>query len=63
MRLEDAKPGMRVVILAKDDFFAFVNGWDGIVAGLNNGLVHVSALNPDGQTISLFVPAEQLGRL
>lgn len=63
MRLEDAKPGMRVVIIAKDDFFAYVHGWTGLVVGLNNGLVHVKALNPDGQTISLFVPADQLGGL
>lgn len=63
MHLEEAKPGVRVVIVAKDDFFAFVHGWHGVVDGLNNGLVHVRTDNPDGQTISLFVPAEQLGRL
>ena len=63
MDLSDIKPGMRVVIVAKDHFFAFVHGWTGQVRGLNNGLVEVAATNPNGQPVTLYVPPDQLGPL
>ena len=60
MNLSDLKPGMRVLIVAKDHFFAFVNGWEGQVQGLNNGAVQIETHNPDGQALTLFVPPDQL---
>lgn len=59
MRIDDAKPGDKVVITAKGEFFAFVDGWRGTVTGLNNGLVTVECLRVDGVK-TLFVPADQL---
>ncbi|AVO42737.1 hypothetical protein [Simplicispira suum] len=48
-----------VVIHAKDDFFAFVDGWRGTVQGTNEGLYEVACMRPDGMK-TLFVPADQL---
>jgi uncharacterized protein YkvS len=59
MRLEDVKPGDAVLITAKGEFFAFVDGWRGKVTGLNNGLVTVECVRVDG-TKTLFVPADEL---
>lgn len=58
--------GDRVVITAKDDFYSYVDGWRGAVAGLNNGLVTVHVpgkqVGPTGPTplLTFFVPADQL---
>lgn len=59
MQLHEVRNGDRVIITAKDDFFAFVDGWTGRVVGLNNGLVTVECPRVDG-TKTLFVPADQL---
>lgn len=59
MRLEDVKPGDSVLITAKGEFFAFVDGWRGKVTGLNNGLVTVECARVDGVK-TLFVPADEL---
>ena len=59
MRLEDIKPGDAVLITTKDEYFAFVDGWRGTVAGLNNGLVIVECARVDGLK-TLFVPADEL---
>lgn len=59
MRLEDVKPGDAVLITAKDEYFAFVDGWRGTVAGLNNGLVVVECARVDGLK-TLFIPADEL---
>ena len=59
MRLEDIKPGDAVLITAKDEYFAFVDGWSGTVAGLNSGLVVVECARVDGVK-TMFVPADQL---
>jgi hypothetical protein len=59
MRLEDVKPGDAVLITAKDEYFAFVDGWRGTVTGLNNGLVVVECARVDGLK-TLFVPADEL---
>ena len=60
MQLSDVRLGQTVMIVAKDEFFAFVHGWTGIAGGVNNGLVIVTARNPDGHPVTLFVPADQL---
>lgn len=59
MRLEDIKPGDAVLVTAKDEYFAFVDGWRGTVVGLNNGLVVVECARVDGIK-TLFVPADEL---
>lgn len=41
-------------------FFEFVDGWRGVVAGLNNGFYQVDCLNPQGQAVTLFVPPDCL---
>jgi hypothetical protein len=68
LALHNFKPGDRVIIMAKDDFFAFVDGWRGQVTGFNSGLVVVvckSSEDVDGiPTLidkTFFVPADQLG--
>jgi len=52
-------PGDRVVIAATDDFYAFVDGWRGTVAGFNGGAVEVRCMRPDGEK-TLFVRPENL---
>lgn len=59
MQLEHVKAGDAVIITAKGDYFAFVDGWSGTVAGLNNGLVVVECARVDGLK-TFFVPADQL---
>lgn len=59
MTLADCIPGRAVIVTAKDEFFAFVDGWTGRIAGLNNGLVVVECARVDGLK-TLFVPADQL---
>jgi hypothetical protein len=53
------KVGDKVLITAKDAFFAFVDGWRGTVKGFNNGLAEVECERVDG-TKTFFVPADQL---
>lgn len=60
MTLSELRPGQRVLIVAKDHFFAYVNGWTGQVHSLNNGAVRVETHNPDGQAVTLFVPPDEL---
>lgn len=59
MTLDDCRPGQAVLIVAKDEFYAFVNGWHGRIAGINNGLIEVRCARADGEK-TLFVPADQL---
>lgn len=51
--------GDRVVVDAKDDFYAFVDGWRGTVVGFNGGAVEVHCARPDGMKV-LFVTPENL---
>lgn len=66
MKREDVRPGAGVLIEAKDEFFAYVNGWHGRVSsnphypgGWNNGFVVVECARADGLK-TFFVPADQL---
>lgn len=66
LALHDFKPGDRVIITAKDDFFSFVDGWRGQVTGFNSGLVVVVCKSMEGEPPAMvdktfFVPADQLG--
>lgn len=54
--------GANVQVAAADDFFAFCDGWRGVVHGVNNGLVEVRCTRQDGVK-TLFVPPEQLVRV
>jgi len=57
--LHDLKPGDRVIINAKDDFFAYVDGWRGQVTGFNSGLA-VVVCQHEGIEKTFFVSADQL---
>ncbi len=50
----------QVIIRARDDFYAFVDGWPGKVHGYTpEGYVDVRCERPDGVK-TLFVPEDQL---
>lgn len=51
--------GDKVLIIAKDDFYAFVDGWRGTVTGFNGGAVEVVCYRADGAK-TLYVPQDQL---
>jgi hypothetical protein len=51
--------GSSVTIAAADDFFAFIDGWEGRVTGFNNGLAEVVCFREDGQK-TFYVPPDQL---
>lgn len=59
------QPGQTVRIRAKDDFYAYCDGWFGRVAGWNTGylIVLVTRFDPDlgrDSTLELLVPEDQL---
>lgn len=51
--------GTKVQIVAEDYFYAYCDGWHGIVTGLNGGAVEVKCQRPDGEKV-LYVPSAQL---
>lgn len=54
--------GTEVRIVAADDFFAYCDGWIGVVSGVNNGHIEVKCGRPDGVK-TLYVPEAQLSPL
>lgn len=52
--------GAPVAICAKDDFYSFVDGWNGTIEDVNQGLYKVRCRNDDGQMVQLLVPGDQL---
>jgi len=70
MQLAGFKIGDRALICARDEFYAFVDGWRGTVTGFQSGCVVVKGPGMVGQgmqggaddapEITLFVPADQL---
>lgn len=59
MNATDLRVGDAVVIHAKGEFFAFVDGWRGTFTGWNNGHAVIVCERIDGQK-TLFVPPDQL---
>ena len=51
--------GTKVKVVAADDFFAFCDGWRGVVSGVNNDHIEVKCTRPDGVK-TLYVPEAQL---
>lgn len=51
--------GDKVQIVAADDFYAYCDGWRGVVTGMNNGYTEVTCQRPDGPKV-LYVPEGQL---
>ncbi|WP_426303887.1 hypothetical protein ACN9MJ_12770 [Acidovorax facilis] len=51
--------GTKVQVVAADYFYAYCDGWRGVVTGLNSGAVEVKCQRPDGEK-TLYVPAAQL---
>lgn len=58
--MDELNLGSSIVICAKGDFYAFVDGWRGRVIGFQAGLVTVLVKNPDGQDVTLYVPKDEL---
>lgn len=59
-KASSVSPGDRVVIAAKDAFYAFVDGWHGVHCGYSpEGYAIVKCIRPDGEK-TLFVPDDQL---
>lgn len=52
-------PGDRVIICAADDFYAYVDGWRGVVTGENMGNLEIECHRPDGVK-TLYVPPGQV---
>ncbi len=52
--------GAAVTVAAADDYYKFIDGWDGTVTGYNAGCVQIDCINPDGQAVQFLVPADQL---
>lgn len=57
--LSSFAPGDKVIICAADDFYAFVDGWRGVVTGENMGNLEVKCHRPDGEK-TLYIPPGQL---
>lgn len=57
-----ADVGRRVVICAADEFYAYVDGWVGTLAGFRSGfaVVHVPSEEVDTGVKEFLVPPEQL---
>lgn len=51
--------GDKVMITATDEFYQFIDGWVGRVAGFQNGLAWVVCQH-DGTEKKFLVPSEQL---
>lgn len=54
--------GRRVLIVAKDEFYGFIDGWVGFVSGSQAGCYWVECVREDG-TKSFLVPPDQLRAL
>lgn len=50
--------GDRVRVVAADEFYAYCDGWEGTVQGLNNGAVEVHCEREDGNKVLFVKPAE-----
>lgn len=59
MEAGDLRLGMPVTIAAKDEFYAFVDGWQGTFAGWRDGYPVVEVID-DGIRKEFLVPADQL---
>lgn len=51
--------GSRVVVRAKDDFYAFIDGWRGTIARFQQGFAVVECMRSDGLK-TFFVPPSEL---
>lgn len=70
MNLSGFKIGDRALICARDEFYAFVDGWRGTVSGFQSGCVVIvgpgmvgngmQGTSDNAPGITLFVPADQL---
>ena len=58
--MDELHLGSSIVICAKGDFYAYVDGWKGRVISFQGALITVLATNPDGQEVQLLVPREEL---
>lgn len=52
--------GSPVTVAAADEFYAFIDGWNGKVIGFDRGLVTVECIGEELQKLEFQVPPEQL---
>ncbi|CAN7304304.1 hypothetical protein [Acidovorax delafieldii] len=50
--------GDKVIICAADAFYAYVDGWRGVVTGYNNGSIEVTCQRPDGRKVLYIDPGQ-----
>jgi hypothetical protein len=63
MDVADCLPGTAVTVKAADDFYKFIDGWNGLVGEYHQaGCIQIRCLNPDGQPVEFLVPPDQLQR-
>lgn len=69
MEMSGFKIGDRAMIVARNEFYAYVDGWRGRVIGFDSGAVvlvgpgmanDVQSTDPETPNITLFVPADEL---
>jgi|GEM_PF-3421676 hypothetical protein len=69
MNLSGFKIGDRAMIVARNEFYAYVDGWRGRVIGFDSGAVVLvgpgmgdagQSTDPATPNITLFVPADEL---
>lgn len=60
MNTADLKPGMKVQIVATDEFYAFVDGWIGTFEGWQSGYPLIVCKHQDGIDKTFLVPPDQL---
>lgn len=59
MEISRIRIGDSVIITAKDDFYAFVDGWCGRVMAFQSGCAVVVCQRPEGEK-TFWVPPDQL---
>jgi hypothetical protein len=59
MIVSTLRVGDRVMVTAKDDFYAYIDGWRGCVSGFQNGLVWVVVDSEDIEK-RFLVPSDEL---
>jgi hypothetical protein len=61
MQAADCLPGTAVTVRAADDFYAFIDGWHGVISERQDtAQVRIECTNKDGQAVEFLVPPEQL---
>lgn len=52
--------GAPVIICAKDDFYAYIDGWRGVINDFTQGYYKVDCINKDGEPVQFMIPGDEL---